>query len=595
MAGTSWYNNVNDAAPIETEFDGKTYWCRKGIWYDQASRRVDSLLAHRLTQQIPKPNEPLAEPKPKVVYGDRALPPKKAPTSSNPDPNAKFLEFLFARFADSLAQSSLARFQGTRWILPALWEFIRIADPVVSTSFEPIAPTPMGQFLGRLASWESRVEADKYFCGGDRDSAENLLELLVLIVAQERYGGWQSASDLEPMDFTTAYLRSFAEAKSQYDEHVCSMRLGGIVRGWECLEPPPDQLEHFNGLVSASSFGGEILAHPSAEKWTSFVSSLPSSDADRSWRMKQYLLEARVIADELCDLWDSERAIPGESRSCPPFDIAEAAIAAVRGRLSADRFQRYLELGDPLRRRSKTGLRWEVLPPGWWRDSSRQAILSKLGNGGTGSRIWLERFEFLDSLEPLHCHCGLLGKDRTYFVFEFEHLAVAECAIEGNAIYLVDKRKCTWESILALTKQQALRSGATRIFHDNKGEWQRKLAQLVGADSSRIQFLPQDQPVRSVNGGNFANTLAPQTSPPEPEEPLSSDKVTKAFWTFVSRQLSLYSKRQLRASDCQSVLRALEPLLREDPDPAERLNAMLSDLRLRTEELKNSGLFSEWF
>ncbi len=106
---------------------------------------------------------------------------------------------------------------------------------------------------------------------------------------------------------------------------------------------------------------------------------------------------------------------------------------------------------------------WEVLPPGWCRDPQyREKFISEY-SGGYMSKVDASRLEFFDSLGPQIWRVGWALGSRPYWIAMFETIAFAECPIEGNAIYWCPASEC--ESILQLTKQEALSAGAGRIFH----------------------------------------------------------------------------------------------------------------------------------
>lgn len=100
-------------------------------------------------------------------------------------------------------------------------------------------------------------------------------------------------------------------------------------------------------------------------------------------------------------------------------------------------------LGHPeplyrIRREDNLGLKprvlsWQILPPGWWNDRKYTDPLGKQRGGGA---LILERLRFVDSLNPKSRY---IGSDKfgshPYWVFVFKSHVVAECPLEGNAIY----------------------------------------------------------------------------------------------------------------------------------------------------------------
>lgn len=119
-------------------------------------------------------------------------------------------------------------------------------------------------------------------------------------------------------------------------------------------------------------------------------------------------------------------------------------------------------------------LSWEVLPLGWWRDP---VFVSGLGSGPgwkQGPRD-VERLRRLAQLNPAATYQGLYLGRRQYIVFVFDGVAIAECPTWGNALYYtIDP---DWRSVFALTKRDAIRLGARRIFH--RGDWFARAAALV--------------------------------------------------------------------------------------------------------------------
>lgn len=124
-------------------------------------------------------------------------------------------------------------------------------------------------------------------------------------------------------------------------------------------------------------------------------------------------------------------------------------------------------------------LRWEILPPGWWKDRNRlKEIKRRLGS--READYFFERLELIRGLGAKESYEGrsYLG-NRLYFVFIFDELVIAECPEFGNALYYLDGKKAAlWKKIFSRTKKEALRSGAKRLPH--LGNWESRLKSLVG-------------------------------------------------------------------------------------------------------------------
>lgn len=135
--------------------------------------------------------------------------------------------------------------------------------------------------------------------------------------------------------------------------------------------------------------------------------------------------------------------------------------------------------GEPLEeRKSYKKLSWEILPPGWWRDKTQiEKLKEKLGD--RQSQLFMERLEYIESLNPLERYEGrsYLGS-RLYYVFVFKKAILAECPMFGNAAYLLKGDKmASWQEIFAQTKKIALNEGATRILH--MGDWKKRLSKVL--------------------------------------------------------------------------------------------------------------------
>jgi hypothetical protein len=123
---------------------------------------------------------------------------------------------------------------------------------------------------------------------------------------------------------------------------------------------------------------------------------------------------------------------------------------------------------------------WEFLPSGWWGDQDsqhRKNIMS--GLPPKEAKMVQERLDFLVAQRPEAWWRGLKLGGRQYHVAEFPHLAVAECALEGNAIYYLHKNCGDWRFVFTRSKSQALALGAFRIIHDPEGSWRSTLRRVI--------------------------------------------------------------------------------------------------------------------
>jgi len=87
----------------------------------------------------------------------------------------------------------------------------------------------------------------------------------------------------------------------------------------------------------------------------------------------------------------------------------------------------------------------------------------------------------VDSLDPDRRY---IGNDKfgsyPYYVFIFKHHVVAECPLEGNAIYVIEGTE-DWQSLLNRSKRNllaAVPNRVSRVLHT--GAWQNRLSRLLG-------------------------------------------------------------------------------------------------------------------
>ena len=66
-----------------------------------------------------------------------------------------------------------------------------------------------------------------------------------------------------------------------------------------------------------------------------------------------------------------------------------------------------------------------------------------------------------------------------YWVFVFAHHVVAECPLEGNALYVIDGTE-DWRNLLSRSKQNLRTVAAERIHRIvHTGDWKAKLRRVL--------------------------------------------------------------------------------------------------------------------
>ena len=123
-------------------------------------------------------------------------------------------------------------------------------------------------------------------------------------------------------------------------------------------------------------------------------------------------------------------------------------------------------------------VRWEILPPGWWRTWSQvsHAQISK-------RRLHyeeVERLKHIDNLKPERWYSGknYLG-ERIYYVAVFKNCVVAESATYGNAAYFVFDVN-NWRTILSKTKREVLQvkdRTVLRVSHTHN--WRSTITRII--------------------------------------------------------------------------------------------------------------------
>ena len=117
-------------------------------------------------------------------------------------------------------------------------------------------------------------------------------------------------------------------------------------------------------------------------------------------------------------------------------------------------------------------LSWTILPIGWWGIPSYQRRATQKSRDRQSGEPVLERLRFLDELNPNERYVGRdrFGSD-PYWVFIFDKHVVAECPMEGNAVYIVDGIQ-DWRTLLNRSKkdlQIVAPNRYKRIVH--RGDW----------------------------------------------------------------------------------------------------------------------------
>jgi hypothetical protein len=126
---------------------------------------------------------------------------------------------------------------------------------------------------------------------------------------------------------------------------------------------------------------------------------------------------------------------------------------------------------------------WRILPPGEHPFPHVLKYCEFIKQGRITHRIATERLELINSLNPSKIYRGL-DEFNGYFVFYFEHSAIAilDCPIVGNAVYVI---KGDWKTLSRLSKADLLKEYAgnvTRVIHS--GDWFVRLRKLICSHSN---------------------------------------------------------------------------------------------------------------
>jgi hypothetical protein len=121
---------------------------------------------------------------------------------------------------------------------------------------------------------------------------------------------------------------------------------------------------------------------------------------------------------------------------------------------------------------------WRILPPGEHPFPHILKSCEFIKQSKSTLRIATERLELINSLNPSKIYRGL-DEFKGYFVFYFEGstLAILDCPIVGNAVYVI---KGDWKTLSRLAKAELLKEYAddvTRVIHS--GDWFVRLSKLI--------------------------------------------------------------------------------------------------------------------
>lgn len=173
----------------------------------------------------------------------------------------------------------------------------------------------------------------------------------------------------------------------------------------------------------------------------------------------------------------------GHPEMPPPEGLMRRLEGLIRGDLTPERYRAWLDSQLPrLEPEPKPdpiadAVNWEILPPGFWVGADPQSWPTP----GTADqrRERRERILFLDGLGPQAWYRGRPMERRNYLVAEFPHVAIAECAWEGNALYYVRTDQHDWREVFCLSKAEARTAGAQRILHRADSDWRDQVRGLL--------------------------------------------------------------------------------------------------------------------
>ena len=123
---------------------------------------------------------------------------------------------------------------------------------------------------------------------------------------------------------------------------------------------------------------------------------------------------------------------------------------------------------------------WEVLPPGWWRDSTRVKEIRAGFRTQREADTFLGRLEYVDGFGPLETYeSKFANSGYKYYIFIFRNHAVAECPEYGNAVYIL-RGTSDWKSVFSRSRQELRADDSGRIdWIRHTTTWKERLAQYL--------------------------------------------------------------------------------------------------------------------
>jgi len=204
------------------------------------------------------------------------------------------------------------------------------------------------------------------------------------------------------------------------------------------------------------------LSHEDLAKAASYPASTPEERLQATEVIKAFKQVAAI--EELISIHDE---------SAP--DSARRRNAAVSlANLGSTDYMRARSLEDENIQRQ---LMWQVLPPGWW---NQDKYASAFGNKYKQADLNFARLKVVDSLGPSKRYVGSdkFGSYR-YWVFVFKNHVVAECPLEGNALYVITGTQ-DWRNLLRRSKSDLssnYKGRVQRIMH--VGDWESRLKRAI--------------------------------------------------------------------------------------------------------------------
>jgi hypothetical protein len=121
-------------------------------------------------------------------------------------------------------------------------------------------------------------------------------------------------------------------------------------------------------------------------------------------------------------------------------------------------------------------LDWEILPPEWWLEPEYRRLFTDGILGKHETLVSLERLDYMQSLKPFRSYRSKFGgREFPYYAFMFSKCVVAECPVEGNAIYII-RDMSKWDQLLQLPKRELRLNHSENIRKINHyGDWRNRL------------------------------------------------------------------------------------------------------------------------